>query len=357
MKKFTDYAPIGGVKKTKDGYLTAVARAMRTGVQDYLASELGLEGEGIVRVYRPASSVHDLASLQSMSHAPITIDHPAEFVNPLNVKGLQVGEVSTAAKIDDDGWVSLPLILKDQVAIDAVEGGKSQLSAGYIADMQPSPDGSEYDYIMGPPQYNHLAIVQNARAGEQARIGDSVKPWGAAPILTQQKEKVMTFKTVVVGDKAAQVAADDALIIEAYVSDAKKQIDDLKAEIATLKVECADANSKIKTPDQVQALVDAGVAELVATIEKAKSIIADADFAGKSAIDIKKEVIQKVLGDETFSSFTSDNEFNVAFKVIKAQDKSDPVKAALVDNAGKTQIKDNGQSAYEAKLANAWKGK
>jgi hypothetical protein len=41
MIKFIDKSPIGTVKKTKEGYLLARSRIARTGMQDYLAKELG----------------------------------------------------------------------------------------------------------------------------------------------------------------------------------------------------------------------------------------------------------------------------------------------------------------------------
>ena len=41
MIKFSDTHPVGAVKKTAQGYMVATARVARTGVQEYLASELG----------------------------------------------------------------------------------------------------------------------------------------------------------------------------------------------------------------------------------------------------------------------------------------------------------------------------
>lgn len=57
MMKFTDSSPIGQVKRTKDGYVTAYARSVRTGIQKYRASEMGIEGDHVINVYRPAEEV------------------------------------------------------------------------------------------------------------------------------------------------------------------------------------------------------------------------------------------------------------------------------------------------------------
>lgn len=79
----------------------------------------------IVRVYRPADQVFADASLQSFTHAPVTMNHPDEAVTAENWKDLAIGEVSTAAKKDGE-WVHLPLILKDAKAIADVEAGKRE---------------------------------------------------------------------------------------------------------------------------------------------------------------------------------------------------------------------------------------
>jgi len=102
-------------------------------------------------------------------------------------KALSVGEVSTAAK-QDGQLVMLPLILKDAAAIKAMVSGKRELSAGYVCELDWTPgltaDGEAYDAQQRSIKINHLALVDRARAGSQARIGDAGN-WGAAPISWQ----------------------------------------------------------------------------------------------------------------------------------------------------------------------------
>ena len=58
-----DSVTVSGVRRTEDGYLVAEARVARTGIQDYLGTEIdpdnehGLRDKPIVRVYRPESAV------------------------------------------------------------------------------------------------------------------------------------------------------------------------------------------------------------------------------------------------------------------------------------------------------------
>lgn len=175
MLSLTDAVKISGTRRTSDGYLIAEARAVRTGIQDYAGSEVGRPDLPMVRVYRPPAEVFADASLQSFTHAPVTNDHPRENVSARNWKDLAIGEVSTAAKKDGE-WVWLPLILKDASAINAVEDGKRELSAGYTCELDwtsgITADGQRYDAIQRGIRINHLALVDKARAGELARIGD-----------------------------------------------------------------------------------------------------------------------------------------------------------------------------------------
>ena len=331
--KFTDKASIGSVKKTVDGYIVAQSRALRTGIQEYHASELGLIGDNIVRVMRPEESVFAKDSLKSLSQAPITINHPDELVTPDNWKDYAVGELG--ADIMRDGeWIVVSPMIKDANAIKAVEGGKVELSAGYVADMMPAPDNAEYDFVMGPPTYNHIAIVDQARAGREARIGDSAaKPWGAAPINLTDKEIQMDMKTVVVGDKAVQVAASDADTITKLIADNAA----LKTELAQVKIEAADAAKKVKTDDEIAAMVADGVKELAEVADKARKLVADYDAMGKDAMTIRREVIAKVYGDEAVADLGSDAEITAAFKVAQSTAKADPVLDAMKEKKPKKE--------------------
>lgn len=321
--KFTDRANIGKVKRTSEGYLVTQARALRKGVQEYHASELGIMGDGIIRVYRPEESVRDAESLVSLSHAPITIGHPDEDVTAENWRDLSVGEVSTGATWDGD-FISLPLILKDASAIKSVEGGMAELSAGYTADIK-SVEHDDYDFVMGPPKYNHLAIVDKARAGSEARIGDNAKPWGAAPLTKTEEEIQVDMIQVMVGDAAVNVAKADADKLTTLVKDHAKAIEDKDATIAELKIECADVNKKIMSDDAIAKLIQDGVKEIAQVADKARKLVKDFDATDKDAMAIRREVIAKVYGDEAIADLKTDAEIKAAFAVARVDEKADPV--------------------------------
>ena len=70
---------------TDEGFLKVPARVARTGIQEYLARELGLDGDPnrIVRVYRAPEEVFSPASLSSYDACDITNDHPKGLVTAL----------------------------------------------------------------------------------------------------------------------------------------------------------------------------------------------------------------------------------------------------------------------------------
>lgn len=353
--KFTDRANIGTVKRTSEGYIATQARALRTGVQEYLAWEFGdtaiADGFGnddIIRVYRPAESVFSKDSLKSAVHIPVTVDHPGEDVSSENYADLAVGEVSTDVMRDGE-FVAFSIMVKDKRGIDAIDQGKVELSAGYTAEMV-RVDHKDYDYVMGKPHYNHIALVDKARAGDKARIGDSAKPWGAAPLTKPDtKETIMDTVKVMVGDKAVTVAAADADIVTKLVTDHAKAIEDKDATIAELKIECADMKKLVKSDEDIAKLIQDGVKEIATVADKARKLVKDYDATDKDAMTIRKEVIAQVYGDEAIADLKTDAEIKAAFAVARVETKTDPVLTRDAKPKKKEEMGASWDGMYKAK--------
>jgi hypothetical protein len=311
--QFTDAVAVAGTRRLADGYLVAEAKCVRTGIQLYSGAEVGKPEMKAVRVHRDGAEVFADASLQSFSHAPITVDHPAEMVTAENWSRLAVGEVSTAAKKDGD-WVMLPLILKDAAAIQSVIDGKRELSAGYVCELDftsgVTADGQAYDARQKNIKINHLALVDRARAGSEARIGDGAK-WGPAPITPNQEEekRPMTdaLRTVVVDGLSVQTTDQGAQAITTLlqrIADAARKATETETahtavvaakdkEIATKDAEIDGLKAKILS----DADLDKRVAARAELINTAKLIHKDLQPAGLSDADIRKAVVVAKLGD------------------------------------------------------------
>lgn len=332
--KFLDTASVAGTRRTADGYLVAEVRTARTGIQDYAGWEVGKPEKQVVRVYRPAEQVFAKDSLASYAHRPVTNDHPDEAVSAENWKDFAVGQIGDEVARDGE-FVRIPLIVMDAAAIKDVEAGKRELSAGYTCDLafEPgtTPDGQSYDAIQKNIKINHVAIVSSGRAGSQARIGDdAANSWGVrpapghAPITPSKKEDTMSdaLKTVVLGDKAVQVAVADVVAIEKFKADSAKALADAEAahteaitakdtEIGTLKADLKKAQDAALKPEDVSKLV----ADRVALESTVKAISADITTDGKTDSDLRKEAVAKALGDEMVKD-ASDAEISGMFKAV-----------------------------------------
>lgn len=366
--KFLDRASVGSITETKEGYLVATARVARVGVQHYLASELGdvaisagFKPSDVVSVYRHPDEVFSRDSLSTITRLPVTIDHPAEEVTADNWSVLAVGEVGDAYATEPE-WIIVNPMLKDSRAVIASKTTHREISMGYSAEIVKARDGIPADFEQKNIRYNHLALVGKARAGDNARIGDS---WGATPVNDFQpgnppKSKggrMPDLKTVVLGDRAVQVADSDVLAIEAFKSDAAKQIADAKAladskdeQIGALKAELAQAQEAAKI--DVDALVAART-ELVAAVAAVDSAI---DPNGKTDAELRKAAVVSKMGDAAVEG-SSDAEIAGMFKAIAkiaAKDSANPVAEAIkngVKNIGDAaKIMQDAQAAYVARL-------
>lgn len=343
----------GKPRKTSDGYLVADARVARTGIQLYAGAEVGKPELATVRVYRPETEVFSRDSMASFAAAPVTIEHPAEAVTADNWRRLAVGEVGQDV-VRDGEWIRVPLILKDAAAIRAVETGKREISMGYgaVLDFTPgqTPDGQQYDAVQRSVKINHLAIVDAARAGHEARIGDDGERRNAHPIEPiisdhrKQEDSRMAHTLIIDGLQVPNVSDEAKAAIEklqgnivaltATKDAAEKQVGELTVasqtkdgEIAALKKQVEDAAI---TPAKLQVLADAR-AKVVADAKKiAPSIVTD----GKTDAEIRKEAVLAKLGDAAKDMVDAAIEGAFAALVPVADSKQpDPLRATIAAGA------------------------
>lgn len=168
---------------------------------------------------------------------------------------------------------------------------------------------------------------------------------GAAAIEKLTKDKAdLAGKLADVEKAYASAVADTATAHEK--ADAAKD-----EEIGALKADLRKAQDAVPSPEALSKLV-ADRAALEATV---KAIAKDVKTEGVSDADIRKAAVAAKLGDEMVKD-ASDAEIAGMFKAIaKDAATSDPVRAALLNRDTKTNVTDNGQAAYEKRLADAWK--
>ena len=153
--------------QTKEGFFTGRSIVTNIGVFPYR------QNDGVVIwELRTPEEVFNEDSLNTLKLKPITNEHPIEMVDVTNVKELSVGMTGDSC-YNDSYCVSIPITITDAKTIIDVKNGKQSLSCGYTADMEYKAGvwmGVPYQAIQRNIRYNHIAIVDNGRAGDLAKI-------------------------------------------------------------------------------------------------------------------------------------------------------------------------------------------
>lgn len=163
------------IQETPEGFLVCYdVPIARTGEYKYKATEVPIDGakDGIVSIQRDENEVFSEEAIRSFEGKPVTIEHPDDFVTPINWKGLAHGVIQNVRRglgeMKDLLLADLCLMTED--AIKLVKAGLRQVSCGYDAKYeQLAPGIGRQVGIIG----NHLALVTKGRAGNRCAIMDS----------------------------------------------------------------------------------------------------------------------------------------------------------------------------------------
>ena len=312
--QLADALTLDAPRRTADGYLAVRAKAARTGVYDYLAAEVGapstFKPTDVVKVYRDAEEVFAADSVRSFIGRPITNDHPAEAVTAANWKDHARGTVMGAMR--DGDYLAFDLVLMDAGAIADVENGKRELSNGYQCQLDwtpgTAPDGTHYDARQIGIRGNHVALVDQGRAGPNCAIKDGERfalcdsnPAAMAGISTKEQTFMSTITIdglpVNLGDEAAVravIAKKDEAIASAQtaLADANAKVSTLTGEKTALESQLADAKAALDP-----AKLDKLVADRAALVTRAKAIAPTLATDGKTDAEIRRAVVEAKLGD------------------------------------------------------------
>lgn len=171
---------------TDEGYLVDHPIVTSCGIFEYTNPD-----GSIRRELRLPENVFDEKSLASYEGKPVIITHDAGKVDKNNVEHEQIGTILSKG-YQDGNDVRAKIVIHDTDALR--ECGLRELSLGYNLTTDETPGvwkGQPYDAIQKGIEINHLALVANARAGEQARLnidGEPQKP-------TLKGARIMSKKT------------------------------------------------------------------------------------------------------------------------------------------------------------------
>lgn len=182
----------------------------RVQVAPYLGREIsgwqaqGLDPERMYYAYRPPEELSSAETIKSINGIPIHLEHHDDAGEPEDKK-TRVGTTGT------DGAFNAPFLMNslhifDQDAINRINDGSMKelsLAYTYIPEFKSgvTDDGEKYDFIQRQIRANHLALVENGRAGPSVKVSDSGKEINMADIEnkdagTEQKEVDLAQKII-----------------------------------------------------------------------------------------------------------------------------------------------------------------
>lgn len=176
MRAFYGSKISGHMIRTPEGYLVCKEVPIaRTGTQKYRGMEFGGENpEKIYVVKRPEEEVFSKAALASFEGKPVVDEHPDENVTPDNIGRYIKGTCRDVRRGEGalSDCVVADLIIYDKDLIKKIESGKRDISCGYDCLWDPKDDDT---YVQLEIRGNHVAVVEEGRAGHKVSIRDSRK--------------------------------------------------------------------------------------------------------------------------------------------------------------------------------------
>ena len=333
-------------ERTTEGFLKGRAIVTSIGVFTYKKADGTVQRE-----LRLPEDVFSFDTLNSMKLKPVTLNHPTELVTSDNAKSLQVGSLgdnpsSTTQwehrnyeEVTDGINCAIDMVITRKDAIDAVLNGKQALSMGYTCDLEVAQPGAswcgiEYDFIQRNIRYNHCAIVDSARAGDNAKIelrldsddavledkktiqhndggSQMLKKINLDGIDYEAEESVIKALNAekMRADKAEKDACESKKSMDKQVADFEKKVTEFEKRISELEAERDTAKEKadsaekeleeVKKTSMDSAKIDEAVKakmELLHNAEKA-GVEVKADM---SDMDIKKAIITSSFPNANF---------------------------------------------------------
>ena len=136
----------------------------------------GLKPNEIYNVYRPASELSKPETIASLKEIPLLLEHAT--YDPQNPPKERVIGAAGSNPVWEAPYLKNSLTFHNAKAIHLLESGAmKELSLGYFYDpvfkKGTTKDGQSYDVIMTNIRANHIALVEEGRAGHDVAVHDS----------------------------------------------------------------------------------------------------------------------------------------------------------------------------------------
>lgn len=308
----------GDAKLTEEGYIRAHAIVTRTGVFKYQNPD-----GSIRRELRHPDDVWNEDSISSMEMIPVTNGHPSErLVTAENAKRLAIGYTGETIK-KSGPFVLANMMITDHEGVNAVMNhGRKELSLGYQVDVDEEKgtyEGEDYDARQRNIRYNHLAIVDKARAGNEARI--ALDSQDAFEILTEVVE--MSKRKIKIDNEEVMVEESTA----DYIDRLERDVKNLTEEKERVSAELEESRRKLETATAERDSMRDKDSEK----ETAKGETMAQAMVAHDSVDFKKAVAERVklykiaeehLDSEEYSRLDAQDDLQIMKAVIQKCRKS-----------------------------------
>ena len=264
------------------------------------AKEKGIDLDKIYYGFRAPEELEK--SLSTWAGLPLHIEHHIDSAEDPQ-KLTRVGTVGTEVEWNDP-YLDAPLIVWDQKAIDGINDGSfRELSMAYRYDPDWTPgtyEGVPYDFVMRNIRGNHVALVEEGRAGHDVLVADAAlkradENSNMEKILMKLSKWFKGAKDAAPDAKTEQKEVDLAqAIIDLHKVDPLtgevKDVTEDDDKVAELKVLVEGLKEKLP-PEDLQKLIDA-----VSALAVAEAADADPEQEESPAMDAEEKDAMKAAG-------------------------------------------------------------
>lgn len=320
--KNSDYIAINqdALDVQPNGFLNILANLTRTGV--FVYSQVAPDGTvSTLRQLRLPDEVFSEETLATLIGLPITNNHPSEMISPENASDFIVGMSSDQPKKvfapvqngDEEEFVQQLVTFFDRDTIEDIqERNKTELSLGYATELEDSPGmwkGKPYDVIQRNIRYNHLSLVDKARAGRNVKLlldgRESVVQLDGESFLDDVKDdhnkhKGEDMKVFKYGGKEFEVEDNVHALLSTMTATMDSATEDMSAkvkEFEKLSAKCDELGDQLKEQkdSEDESKFTAAVKARVALEGQASKVLGEeVALDGLTDTEIKKQVIGKL---------------------------------------------------------------
>ncbi|MCF8020875.1 MAG: DUF2213 domain-containing protein, partial [Vallitaleaceae bacterium] len=169
VQRFEEAEVLDYVENEEDGFLTVEIAATRTGVMPYYDWDTG----EVVMELKPPEEIFSDMTMNSLKGVPVTDRHPPVMVDSKNWIDFTKGTTHQDVRKEDNLLVISETIFDDNLIAYVKSGKKAQVSIGFRAYLEEEGgefEGEQYDRIQRNIRINHIAHVEQGRAGEDVKV-------------------------------------------------------------------------------------------------------------------------------------------------------------------------------------------